>query len=131
MDKEKEYYRQRRIFFKINENLVLGEKGFEGSHYDWLKNQGWTEQKTKEFIKNELRGTVDPDGNIKFFTGENWEINEKIEKDFFEILPELVEKLEIKNDTKVFGGAIKQEIGKIWPPRKDYGTVGEILKNKI
>lgn len=131
MNAEKKYHKSRRMFFVINEKLVLAEIGCKTSHYDWLINQGWSEEKATNFIKQKLRGVIDPDGNIKFFTKENWEINEKIENEFFKILPELVEKLKIKDQAKIFGGAIKQEVGKIWPPRKDYGTVGEILKKLI
>ncbi len=126
MNKEKAYHQARRMFFMIDKKLVLADRGYGGCHFDWLLDFGFSENKAKDFIEKELRGVIDPTGDIKFFTGENWEINEKIEKDFFEIFSELVSRAEVKPEARVLGGAIRQEVGKVWPARKEYGRVGEI-----
>lgn len=125
---EKEYHRSRRMFFVINNNLVIAEPNSDKCHYDWLIEQYWSEEKATKFIETGLRGVIDPDGNIKFFTGKNWDINNKIEIKFFEILDELVKKMNVSPEAKVGGGAIKGEEGKIWPPRKKYGQVKDYIK---
>jgi hypothetical protein len=130
MQPESEYHRKRRMFFVIDDNLVIAPANSKECHFDWLIEQYWPEKKATEFIKTGLRGVVDPDGNIKFFTGENWELNEEIEIKFFMILNELVKKLKINPEAKIGGGAIKQNEGTIWPARKDYGKVMEYIKMK-
>jgi len=128
MQQEKEYHRNRRMFFVIDDNLVIAPANSEKSHYEWLIEQYWSEDKAAEFIKTGLRGVINPDGNIRFYTGENWEINEEIEAKFFEIFDELVKKLKIKPEAKIGGGVIKGEIGDFWPPRKEYGCVSDYVK---
>jgi ABC-type oligopeptide transport system substrate-binding subunit len=130
MNKEKEYHQQRRMFFIIDNNLVIAPRGQIKSHLEWLIDQYWPEEKAKEFIRTGLRGTVEGNGNIKFFTGENWEINEEIEQKFWDILPDLVEKLKINPEAEIGGGAIKQKPGIIWPERKKYGKVKKYLEVK-
>lgn len=126
-EEEKKYHKSRKMFQLIDSKLVIAEPSFEGCHLDWLLNIGYSKEEAERIIDKEMRGVVDPDGNIKFFIGKGWDLNNKIELDFFKILPELIEKLDIKGDVKVGGGATKQEIGKIWPAKKDYGTVEELL----
>ena len=130
MKGEKEYHRSRRMFFVIDDNLVIAEANSEKSHFEWLLEQYWPEEKATEFIETGLRGALNPDGNIRFYIRESCEINEEIEKKFFDILPELVEKLNISLDAKVGGGVIKGEIGKLWPPRKEYGKVKDLIYKK-
>mgnify|MGYP001806601676 FL=1 len=130
MNNEKEYHKARRMFFLIDEKLVIAENGSEYSHFEWLKKQGCSDEKVKNFIKTELRGVLNPDGNLRFYVGEDFEVNEKIEKDFFRILPELVEKLNIRVDSEIGGGTIRQEIGKFWPEKKKYGKVGDFIDLK-
>ncbi len=124
---EKEYHRNRRMFFVIDDNLIIAPANSEKSHFDWLIEQYWPEEKAVEFIETGLRGVVE-DGNIKFFTGKNWEINDEIEVKFFEIFDELIKKLNINPEAKIGGGAIKGEEGEIWPARKNYGQVKDYLK---
>jgi len=124
---EKEYHRNRRMFFVIDDNLVIAQVNSEKSHFEWLIEQFWPEDKAIEFIETGLRGVLNPDGNIRFYTGENWEINEEIEKKFFEILPELVEKLKISPEAIVGGGVIRGEVGEFWPARKEYGKVKDFI----
>jgi len=126
--KETEYHKARRMFFLIDKKLVIVESGSEKSHFEWLKGQGYSDKKAKEIIGNNLRGVLNPDGNLRFYIGEDFKINEKIEKEFFEILPELVHKLEIKMDAEIGGGTIKGNDGDFWPPRKEYGKIEDFIK---
>ena len=73
------------------------------------------------------RGIVDNNKDIYFYIGYNFEINKEIESIFFSHLKEFVEKLNLESNSKIFGGLIKQEAGKIWPPRKEYGKLEDNL----
>lgn len=125
---EKEYHRARRMFFVINNELIIAPVGLGKSHFEWLQEQGYSDEKTKEIFENNLRGVVNPDGNVRFYVGENFEVNEKIEKEFFKFLPELVDKLEIKMEAEIGGGIIKQKVGTFWPAKKVYGKVRDFIK---
>ena len=125
---EKKYHKKRRMFFLINNELVLPESGSDKSHMEWLLSQGKTISEAKNIIDNNLRGAVNPDGNIRFYIGENWEINEEIEKKFFEILPKIVETLKINPEAIIGGGTIKGRIGDFWQARKEYGKVKDFIK---
>jgi hypothetical protein len=126
--KEKEYHKSRRMFFVIDDVLIIAGKGLNNSHSEWLKSKGWSNKKIKEFIDSELRGVLNPDGKIRFYTGKNFEVNKKIEKIFFKHLPCLVNKLNISLEAEIGGGTIVQEIGKFWPERKKYGKVENFIK---
>ena len=75
-----------------------------------------------------MRGALNPDGNIRFYITEECVINDEIEKKFFEILSELVEIFNLKPETLIGGGVIKQKPGKIWPAIKEYGQVKDYIK---
>ena len=126
--KEKEYHKARRMFFVIDDNLIIAEANSDKSHFEWLIEYFRSEDKAIEFIKTGLRGVLNPDGNIRFYTGENWEINKEIEEIFFKKLMELVNKLGIDSETIIEGGNIKGNIGAFWPPRKEYGKVKDFIK---
>ena len=125
---EKEYHKARRMFFVIDDNLLIAEANSNKSHFEWLIEQFWPEDKAIEFIETGLRGVLNPDGNIRFYTGENWEVNEKIEAEFFGIFDELVKRLKISPEAKIGGGVIKGKTGDFWPARKEYGKVGDFIK---
>jgi len=125
---EREYHRNRRMFFWIDDKLVIPEKGSDKSHIEWLIANGWTPEEAEKVIETVLRGVVNPDGNIRFFVGKEWEINEEIEKKFFEILSDIVEKLEVSPEATIGGGTIKGKIGDFWPAKKEYGKVKDFLR---
>ncbi len=125
---EKEYHRSRRMFFVINNELVLPEKGSEKSHREWLEDNGYSKDEAEKIINTEMRGALNPDGNIRFYITEECVINDEIEKKFFEILSELVEIFNLKPETLIGGGVIKQKPGKIWPAIKEYGQVKDYIK---
>lgn len=125
---EREYHKQRRMFFWIDNQLVIPEAGSDKSHIEWLMANGRTKEEAENIIETVLRGVINPDGNVRFFIGKDWEIDNEIEKKFFEILPELVEKLNINLDAIIGGGVMKGKIGDFWPARKEYGKIKDFLK---
>jgi hypothetical protein len=57
-------------------------------------------------------------------------VDANVEKIFFKQLNNLVSRLEIKLDVKVFGGMVKR-INGVWEPRKSYGNVEDNLKPSV
>lgn len=125
---EKEYHKARRMFFLIDGDLVIPKKGSDKSHLEWLMENGYTPKEADRIIETVLRGVVNPDGNIRFFIGRNWEVNEEIEKKFFDILPKLIETFRLEPEAIIGGGTIKGDIGDFWPAKKEYGKVGDFIK---
>ncbi|MCW1949198.1 MAG: hypothetical protein KIH89_001985 [Candidatus Shapirobacteria bacterium] len=125
---EKEYHRKRRMFFVINDKLVLPEIGSDKSHFEWLESNNYSTDKAKKIIENNLRGVINPDGSIRFFVGKDRTINDCIEEKFFEILPELVKIFNLKSEIIIGGGVKKGKAGEVWPAIKEYGQVKDYIK---
>lgn len=126
--KEKDYHGQRRMFFVIEGELVLPEEGSDKSHREWLESKGYAEDEVNRIIDTEARGVLNPNGEIRFYVGNDWNVDPKTEKKFFEILPELVARFGLTPETIIGGGAIKGEIGEAWQARKVYGKVGDFIE---
>lgn len=125
---EKEYHKQRRMFFVINDELVLPEVGSDKSHREWLETNGYSQEDSKNIIENNLRGVINPDGSLRFFVGNNRVVNKEIEKKFFKILPELVKIFNLKPETIIGGGVKQGNIGEVWPAIKEYGQIKDYIK---
>ncbi len=129
MSSESDYHSKRQMFFVINNELVVAEKGSEKSHLEWLISNGKSLEEAERIIDTETRGVVNPDGQILFYKGKNWETDWESEAKFFEHLPELVQRLNLPIETPIGGGAVQQEIGRPWQPRKRYGLVRDCIEN--
>lgn len=120
--KVKDFHRSRQMFASLDGKLLIAEPNLPYSHAEWFETLGYSNGEIKDFMQNALRGIVDSSGDI-FFYGGDFELNKKIEKEFFQILPELMRKLNLKPSAKIFGGMIKKKPGELWPPKKSYGSV--------
>lgn len=125
--KVKAFHHSRRMFCIYQNKLYIAEENLPYSHAVWFEKEGWISKEKDELMDEIIRGIVDNNGNVYFYVGYDFEINKKIEAIFFSHLKELVEKLKLKSNAKIFGGLIKQEVGKIWPPRKEYGKIEDNL----
>jgi hypothetical protein len=121
------FHKSRRMFCIYKNKLFIAEANLPYSHAVWFEKEGWISRKKDNFINSLIRGMVDDKGNIYFYVGYNFEINEKAESIFFSHLKELVKQLNLKSNAKIFGGLIKKEAGKIWPPRKEFGKIEDNL----
>ena len=119
------FHRSRRMFCVYREKLIIAEPNLSYSHAVWFTKEGWMSHEDDDLIKKITRGIVDEKGDVYFYRGYNFEINERAELDFFTHIAELTERLKLKQDSKIFGGLIKQSPGKIWPPIKEYGKVSD------
>ena len=128
-EKVEVFHRNRRMFCIFKNKLYIAEPNIPYSHAVWFKKEGWLSKEDEKIMDNIVRGLVDDKGNIYFYVGYDFHINKEIELIFFSHLKELVEKLDIDPNAKIYGGAIKQKPGGRWPPRKSYGNIKENLKS--
>tara|TARA_Y100000310_G_C20554270_1_gene749734 strand:- start:676 stop:1092 length:417 start_codon:yes stop_codon:yes gene_type:complete len=124
--KIKAFHQSRRMFCIYENKLFIAESNLPYSHAIWFEREGWISREKDELMDEIIRGIVNKYGDVYFYIGYDFEINKNIESIFFTHLKELVEKLNLKSNTRVFGGLIKQKFGK-WPPRKEYGEIKENL----
>ncbi len=124
--KTRAFHLSRRMFYIYQNKLFVAESDLPYSHAVWFEKKGLISRKKDKLIDEIIRGIIDGDGNIYFYVGYDFEINKEIESLFFSHLKELTEKLKLKFNAKIFGGLIKQKVGK-WPPRRAYGKIKDNL----
>ncbi|MFC1682526.1 hypothetical protein ACFL0X_02830 [Nanoarchaeota archaeon] len=118
------FHKSRRMFCIYENKLFIAEPNLPYSHAVWFEKEGWISRKKDDLMDSLVRGIVDSNGDIYFYIRYDFEING--ESIFFSHLKELVKKLNLKSNAKIFGGLIKQDYGK-WPPRKEYGKIEDNL----
>lgn len=127
-EKIRDFHRSRRMFCIYEDKLIIADSNLPYSHAEWFKEKGWISEKNDKLMDEIVRGIVDSNYDIYFYKGYDFHIDEETEKVFFSHLDELVKNLGLDLSSRVFGGMIKQEHGKIWPTRKDYGCVGDYIE---
>jgi len=120
------FHKSRRMFCIYENKLFIAEPNLPYSHAVWFEKEGWISRKKDDLMDSLVRGIIDSNGDIYFYIKYEFEINDEAESTFFSHLKELVEKLNLKSNSKIFGGLIKQDSGK-WPPRKEYGKIEDNL----
>lgn len=121
------FHQSRRMFCIYKNRLFIAESNLPYSHAVWFKKEGWLSEVGGELMAEIVRGIVDSKGNIYFYIGYNFEINNNCEQIFFSHLKELVDRLKLDSKAKIFGGLIKSELDQIWPPIKNYGMISQNL----
>jgi hypothetical protein len=122
-EKVKDFHRSRRMFCIYQNKLVIAKPNLSYSHATWFEKEGWISKEKDELMNDLVRGIINDKGDIYFYTGYDFEINTDIEKIFFSHLKELTKNLNLNPNSKIFGGLIKKEAGKIWPSIKKYGKI--------
>lgn len=131
-EKVKAFHQSRRLFCIYNDKLYIAGPDLPYSHATWFEKEEWITKENDSPMNQITRGIIDNKGDIYFYVGYDFNINNETESVFFSHLNELAEKLKLSNEAKIFGGLIKGEPGKQWLPRKKYGTIKDnvnILKN--
>jgi len=126
-EKVKSFHKSRRMFCIIDNTLHIAKPNLPYSHATWFEKEGWMTAKNDHLMQIAPRGIINTHGNIYFYVGYDFQINNKIEKKFFPFLKQLVNTLHIATTANVYGGLIKQASGGQWPPKKDYGKIKELL----
>lgn len=124
------FHKSRRMFCVYQNKLFIAEPNLPYSHAVWLEKEKWITAEKDALMNNVVRGVVDSNGNIYFYVGYDFQVNEEVESILFSHLKELIEKLKLKPNAKIFGGLIKSESGKIWTPRKKYGKIKDNLSSR-
>lgn len=123
---EEKFHSERRMFIIIKGELLIASKNIPLSHWEWVESENIT--KNKDIFNESVRGFIDSEG-IYFYKGENFSIDKKGEIIFFDKLSEIIDKISINSKAHVFGGMIKRKEIRKWPPKNDYGTIGQLLMN--
>lgn len=122
----KQFHRNRRMFAIHQNNLWIAEPNLPYSHAVWFEKLGWITPENDDLMNSTTRGAVYLNGDVYFYVGYDFQITSEAENEFFEHLPELVERLNLSPRAKIFGGKIKQAT-RPWPVRKEYGQVDNFL----
>jgi|GEM_PF-904344 len=127
-EKIKQLHKKRRMFCIHDNQLWLAKPGIQDSHTEWFIKENWMLAGDDSFINEHVRGYVNPAGDIYFYRGVDFSVNQKAENDFFKFLNQLREELNIPNKAKIYGGLKVLEPGTVWPAINDYGTIQDINK---
>ncbi len=126
-EKTKRFHESRRMFCIYQGKLVIAEPNLPYSHAVWFQKNGWMSEQEDNLMNEIVRGCIDKEGNVYFYAGYDFQINNQIELILFSHLSELVEILKLRPDAKIFGGSINQKAGAKWLPRKEYGKIKDNL----
>lgn len=124
-DGVKAFHRSRRMFCIYKGVLHIAEPNLPYSHAAWFEKEGWMTKETDGSMAEIVRGMINDQGDVYFYAGYDFRVDEHIEAIFFPHLKELAEKLGLDPNARIFGGLIKSAPGTIWPAAKEYGTLGE------
>ena len=127
----RQFHKSRRMFCILNDILYIAEPNLPYSHAEWFTREGWMTPDDDSLMNKIPRGMINAQGDIYFFVGYDFAINDTIEQLFFNHLYELVESLALKPTASVYGGLIKQTTGGQWPAKKCYGAVDELLQRYL
>jgi hypothetical protein len=125
--KVKDYHRSRRMFAIKDGKLFIADKGAEYSHADWFKKMHWIDEDDDSLMDIIVRGAVEPNG-VYFYKGYTFEVDKQSEAEMMTHLPELVNMLNISNETHLFGGKIIVTPNSEIKPRIDFGKIEHLLK---
>lgn len=103
--------------------LHIAPKKSPLSHSQWMRQQGLDDSAIKQLV----RGFVDQNGDVHFYVGSDFDVDQNSEEQMKKHLPELLKQLNLNDNAQVFGGAVPQQNFDIWPARKQYGTIESIL----
>lgn len=127
-ERVKTFHRSRRMFCIYQGKLFIAKPNLPYSHATWFEKEGWMSKGKKELIDEITRGIVDDKGDVYFYTGYDFRINNDTESIFFSHLKELVKKLKLNTNASIYGGLKKLEPGELWPAIKEYGKIRENIK---
>lgn len=126
--KVEDFHRNRRMFCFYQGKLCVADANLPYSHATWFEKEGWMSKEKDELMDEITRGIVDSKGDVYFYIGYDFNVNDDVESIFFSHLKELTEKLNLDTNAHIYGGLIKSEPGTIWPASKEYGKIGENIK---
>jgi len=88
-EKVKAFHRSRRMFCIKDGVLHIAPARVQYSHATWFANEGWITPQDDSLMKTVIRGIVDKKGNIYFYTGYDFKVNQQTQKELMKKLMEL------------------------------------------
>jgi len=125
--KVKKFHSQRRMFAIKESVLHIGLENAPYTHAKWFEKLGWITPENDEPMNYLVRGFVDTVG-VYFYKDYDFDFDIESEKEVLQYLEELAERLNIDMGLHLFGGLIKGKPGDKWPGKKDYGRLGDLIK---
>lgn len=120
------FHKSRRLFVIKDGELIVADPTLPYSHPAWFEKEGWMNEKDDRFIQMNTRGMVMEDGEVRFYVGWDFQVNDEAEQQFMPHLGELVETLKLDVGKPLSGGQISDEG---FRPRKLYGTISDNLSS--
>lgn len=130
-DKTEAFHRGRRMFCIYRGELVVADKNLPYNHATWFEKEGWMSKEDDGLMDKMTRGIVDNNGDVYFYVGYDFKVNDEIESEFFSHIKELAGELNLDPGAMVYGGLVKSDSGKTWPAVKEYGKVADIAKYNL
>jgi hypothetical protein len=116
-----DFHKSRRMFCIHKGEVLVGSSGSPLSHHKWFNSLGLDVEK---MINESVRGFVD-DRGLFFYKGDDFNVDGETERAFLKHLTEIQGKLNLPDETPVYGGVIKTNDFR-YPPKKKYGTIAQL-----
>lgn len=123
------FHRSRRMFCIKDNKLYIAEPNLPYSHAFWFEKMGWMDEKNDKLMDSITRGYVDEKGDVYFYKGYDFRVDEKSEQEMHQYIGELMKRLNLKNTVKLFGGLYRKNNQTF--PIKNYGFIVKFIKTKI
>ncbi|HBB02826.1 MAG: hypothetical protein US89_C0007G0008 [Candidatus Peregrinibacteria bacterium GW2011_GWF2_38_29] len=78
--KVKDFHKSRRMFCIYEGKLYIAESGLPYSHAVWFTNMGWISEKNDKLMDEIVRGIIDDKGDVYFYIGYDFKVDERLEK---------------------------------------------------
>ncbi len=116
---ESDFHRRRRAFIILGGGVLVAPDGFDGAHFDLLRQSGFTSEEARDLIASNPRGYA-LDGNVFLYQGESFSClsseNEKTARIWF---PFFEKNGWLKTDGRIYNGMRAGEKGTVWRPIKE------------
>lgn len=129
--KVENFHQSRRMFCFYQGKLYVADANLPYSHATWFEKEGWMTKEEDGLMNEMTRGIVDSKGDVYFYIGYDFNVNDDIEAIFFSHIKELSEQLNLDENAHIYWGLTKSAPGTIWPPVREYGKVGEHIKKEF
>jgi len=126
------FHTQRTMFWIVNGKIVVGPAGTSMSHSEMAESMGWLKgDNNSQFFNENPRGFyLKNENRLHFYQGIGFNFDDQLKKQIIEILPQIKENLNLKEDVDVFFGPKDRIIKGIEYPIEKVGTIGELIVRK-
>ena len=117
---EPEFHRQRKAFVVLDSGILTACDGFDGSHFDLLRQSGFDEEQARLLIAEQPRGYA-LNGNVYLYQGFDFScLTEKNKLKAEKWVLFFQKNGWLKPSGKIFDGMRAGEIGDVWQPLNEF-----------